>query len=126
RRELDFRQLRAVKDAHEWRLSECFVPDMVNIFTGHARLQPDVNRRKNPAVDRQQVRREDERIGGAADAKALRDFGLVAVTKDVVGFEALADFDEVRPGRGSLARAGHAGLESAMIGWPLATTPALI
>src|SRR4030095_9063804 len=69
--------------------------------------------REDAAIDRQQVRREDQRAPARSHTQSLRDFGPMAVFEDVVGFETLADLDEVSVGGRRLPRPGHAGFRIA-------------
>ena len=68
-----------------------------------------VNRRQNAPVDGQKVRHEgDCDILAAEPGKGLLDLGGVAVTRDLVGVEALVELGEVIALSGLSARAGHA------------------
>src|SRR5207248_1245223 len=109
RGKLDLRQLRVLEDAHERRLLKSALPDVEHISARRARLQTNIDRRKNTSIDRQQVRREDQFSCSAAKAQALRDLWRVTMAKNIVRLEALADFDEVCLSGRRFARARHAG-----------------
>src|SRR6185437_16622610 len=66
-------------------------------------IEPDVKRRENPPIDRQQMRGKDEIFRGQAEM--LGNFGRVAMGENVVSAEILIYFDKLRIALWFLARA---------------------
>src|SRR5207247_11048457 len=89
----DLRQPRAAKDAHPRCAGVERPKQLLERFCALFFLETDVNGRKDPARDRQQVRCELDRI--RRHTELLNDLSGVAMAKNGVGGKIIGHLDEV-------------------------------